>query len=44
MFLLFVLTFEMYSFVENEKYIWLEDEQLGFIQDKHYDLSVAFEV
>jgi len=29
-------------FVANEKYLWLEeDEQLGFIQDKHYDLSVA---
>ncbi len=31
-------------FVASEKYLWLEeDEQLGFIQDKHYDLSVAFD-
>ena len=47
--LFYVFTFrvdcEMYSFVENEKYLFFEKEMnsLKFIQDKHYELSVAFD-
>ena len=45
----FRVDYEMYSLsiwkFPYEKYLCLEeDEQLGFIQDKHYDLSVAFEM
>ena len=34
---------EMYSFVENEKYLRLREDEQFVVPSKHYDLSVGFD-